>query len=363
MGLSVDIVKKLPGFQLEIKFDCEHGIVGILGASGSGKSMLLNCIAGLVKPDEGNITLNGIPFFDSEKRINLPPRERKTGFLFQNYAMFPHLTIAENVTFGLGHLSKEDQKSRATELLNRFHLRDLGTRYPSQISGGQQQRVALARAMAVEPRILLLDEPFSALDDYLRMHMIKEMLASLKEFEGNTLFVTHNIEEAYHLCEKIIVLHNGSIETFSDKEDLFRHPLSLETAKITGCKNIASAVKSSDTTIRVPDWDITATTGIHIKQDNGFAGIRANHISLANGEDSSTGGHGVQENNYPVWIVDESEAPFRTTLYLKFGSAPTGQDEYHIQWEMSRDDREVIRKLPQPLWIHLDPTHVFFVEK
>ena len=197
MELYVDIKKKFPGFSLNIQFEGSKERIGLLGASGSGKSMTLRCIAGLVKPDEGKIIVNGKIFFDSEKGINLKPQNRKVGFLFQNYALFPHLTIKENIAFGIIGLSYSDRDLKVLQLLEKFHLTGLENRYPHQVSGGQQQRVALARTIATEPDILLLDEPFSALDEHLRSHMTKEMLGFLKEFNGSTLFVTHNMEEAY----------------------------------------------------------------------------------------------------------------------------------------------------------------------
>lgn len=354
MSLYIDIIKKLPGFKLQVKLSCGKDIIGVLGASGSGKSMLLNCVAGLIKPDEGKILLNDKTFFDSEKKINLPPKDRKVGFLFQNYALFPNLTISENIAFGLDALSKTEKSKKVTELLERFHLSDMRNRYPSQISGGQQQRVALARAMAVEPEVLLLDEPFSALDDYLRMHMLKEMLTSLKEFNGSTLFVTHNMEEAYRLCDNIAVLNTGSVDTFAPKQDLFQSPSSLETARITGCKNTSAVVRRSEHDIEVPVWGIQVKTNMKIEYEKGFIGIRANHIKLA--DDSN------KENCFPAWIADESEAPFRTTLYLKFGSKPAKPDDFHIQWEIGKEQIGAIKSLSQPVMIYLDPKYIFYVQ-
>lgn len=355
MGLFIDIEKKLASFKLQMEFSCEEGIIAVLGASGSGKSMLLNCIAGLVKPDKGKIVLDGIEYFNSDKKINLSPQNRKTGYLFQNYAMFPHLTIEENISFGLGSLGKEDQKRLATDLLERFHLSGMGQRYPSQISGGQQQRVALARAMAVEPRILLLDEPFSALDTYLKAQMMKEMHEALNKFGGTAIFVTHNIEEAYRLSDSILILNNGRVEAFESKEALFEHPTSQEIAKISGCKNIVSAIRNSQNELQIKDWGIGLEVDKTIETEEGFLGIRANNISLA--------GQANKVNNFPVWIADESEGPFRTTLYLKIGSPPSQLDDFHLQWEMSRGERNKIRKLPMPLEIHIDPKNAFFMTR
>jgi ABC-type sulfate/molybdate transport systems ATPase subunit len=354
MGLYVDIKKKLPGFKLQVELSAEQGIIGILGASGSGKSMLLNCIAGLIRPDEGEIILNGKTFFDSAKKINLPPQQRKVGFLFQNYALFPHMTVAENIAFALGDLTRTDAEKRVAVLIDRLHLHNMEKRYPSQISGGQQQRVALARAMAVEPEILLLDEPFSALDDYLRTQMMKEMLASLKGFEGSTLFVTHNIEEAYRLCDDIAIINTGRVDSFGSKRDLFENPLSFEAAKITGCKNLAAAVRKAENTLEIPDWGITVKTKKPIDKEEGFAGIRANHIRLAD--------DGQTENCFPAWITDESEGPFRTILYLKIGSEPSRPDDYHLLWETPKTQRAELSDITKPIRIYLDPDRVFFVK-
>lgn len=353
MSLYVDIKKNLPGFKLQIKLACEPGIIGILGASGSGKSMLLNCIAGLISPDEGKIILNDKTFFDSGKSINLAPRDRKTGFLFQNYALFPHLSIAENIAFGLDGLSKSEKHNKVIELMKRFHLEGMKKRYPSQISGGQQQRVALARALAVEPEILLLDEPFSALDNHLKEHMMKDMLATLKDFQGSTLFVTHNIEEAYRLCDRIAILNTGRVETFDRKQEIFKNPQSLEAAIITGCKNIAAAIRKSEHLLEIPDWGIQVKSHMKINSEKGFAGIRANDIKLA--EDCT------RENCIPAWIMDESESPFLSTLYLKIGPELKHSDSYDIQWEMGTEQRDAIKNLAQPINIYLDPMRVFFI--
>lgn len=355
MGLSIDIQKDLPGFRLQVRLSSEPGIIGILGASGSGKSMLLNSVAGLIVPDHGRIVLNDQTFFDSEKSIDRAPRERKVGFLFQNYALFPHLTLAENIGFGLDRLPKSERKQKTHELMAMFNIADMAGRYPSQISGGQQQRAALARALAVEPDILLLDEPFSALDNHLKNNLMQEMQVSLQGFPGITLFVTHNVDEAYRFCDRIAVLENGRVEGFGPKEEIIQRPSSLAAARITDCKNIAAAIGKSEYTVQVPDWGIEVKTDSKIGGEKGFAGIRANHIGLA--EDGSL------ENCFPVWIAAESAGPFRTSLYLKIGSPPRSPDDYHLQWEISREQRGGILALPEPFRVWLDPQRVFFVPR
>ena len=315
--------------------------------------MLLNSVAGLIKPDKGRILLDEMPFFDEGRKINLPPRKRPTGYLFQNYALFPHMTGMENIAFGLADMDKQEQQRRASALLARFHLDQLGKRYPTQLSGGQQQRVALARALAVDPKVLLLDEPFSALDQHLKTHMLKDMKEALKHFDGPTLFVTHNMDEVYHLCDKVLILNQGQVETFGEKEDIFQRPPTLAAAQITGCKNIVSVTRKSDHAVNIPEWGAALMLETPLTGEKGFMGIRETQIRLAADE---------EQNAFPVWIADESEGPFRTTLYLKIGSPAQDTGDFHLQWEMSKTERETVRRLPAPFHIYIDPTKVFFMK-
>lgn len=355
MGLDIKIEKALPGFSLNMELNCAKGITGILGASGSGKSMLLGCIAGLIKPDKGSIALDGKTFFDSVRKINLSPQNRKTGILFQNYALFPHMTIRENITFALDALPKDEKNARVQKLLDRFHIADFAARYPSQISGGQQQRVALARALAVEPDILLLDEPFSALDQHLKQSLMKDMLETLKDYQGCVLFVTHNMEEAFRMCERLVIVSNGCIETEGVKHELFSRPPTYESAVITGCKNIKKAIRSSKDEVSIPEWGISLKTTMKIESAEGFAGIRANHIRLA--EDGDSG------NCFTAFIADESEAPFTTTLYLKLHEKPESKDDYQLQCEIRKERRASIVDSSQPISVFIDPQYVFFTDK
>ncbi|MDF2632452.1 MAG: ABC-type sulfate/molybdate transport system, ATPase component, partial [Caproiciproducens sp.] len=180
MSISVDITKTLGNFRLNVKFEAQDEILALLGASGSGKSMTLKCIAGVEKPDAGRIVLGGRVLFDSEQKINLSPQKRKTGYLFQHYALFPNMTVEENIAAGIC-APKREKGEKIQEKIKAFYLNGLEKHYPSQISGGQQQRVALARILASEPEILMLDEPFSALDSYLRWQMEQEMSGVLEK--------------------------------------------------------------------------------------------------------------------------------------------------------------------------------------
>ncbi len=205
--------------------------------------MILRCIAGLETPDTGQIVLNGNILFDSEKKINLPTHDRRVGFLFQNYALFPHLTVSENIAFGLPKgLSKIAVEQRVQARSQALELFKFGHRYPRELSGGQQQRVALARALASEPEILLLDEPFSALDTYLRDRLEKLLRTTLVDYSGITLFVTHNLEEAYRICPNLLVVEDGKIAAFNFKKQIFDRPPSRHVAQLTGCKNFSRAI-------------------------------------------------------------------------------------------------------------------------
>lgn len=353
MKLELNIHKDYPGFTLDMNLSTSARRVGILGASGSGKSMLLKCLCGLITPDSGFIQLGDRVLFDSQKKINLPPRQRRVGFLFQNYALFPHLTVLQNITFGLDDLPPQQRQETAESLMARFHLAELAGRYPGQLSGGQQQRVALARAMAPDPDILFLDEPFSALDEHLRSHMIKAMLEDLKDYRGTVLLVTHNIEEVYRLCDHLVIISGGSINATGPKEKLFQHPVTMEGARVTGCKNLAPAFLKSNGVLDIPKWGIFATSAELPSKAAGWAGIRANHILLADEKH--------QENLFSAWIAERSEAPFRITLYLKLNQPAEHPGDFDVQWEISRDAWHTVRELPQPLTVSFPARHMMFL--
>ena len=254
MSLEVAIEKNVPGFRLAVEFTADGAPLGLLGPSGSGKTMTLRAIAGLETPDRGRIVLHGRVLFDSEQGINVPARARRIGLLFQNYALFPHLTVSENIAFGLRDLPDAEKNRRVTEQLAAAHLDGFAERYPATLSGGEQQRVALARALAIEPAALLLDEPFSALDTHLRGALERQLRETLASYGGSTLFVSHNLEEAYRVCEKLVVLARGSVAAQGLKEEIFRHPPTLEVARVTGCKNFSRARRMADGRVEALDW-------------------------------------------------------------------------------------------------------------
>jgi len=226
--LTVDIQKKLGAFSLNVSFNAADGVTGILGASGCGKSMTLRCIAGIEKPDQGRITLDDAVLFDSEQGINLKPQERKVGYLFQNYALFPNMTVEKNILCGLYHeKDKAERKRMLDDTIHLLKLEGLEKHLPSQLSGGQQQRVALARILVNKPRLLMLDEPFSALDSHLRGQLRIQMKKLLEHYGGPTLMVTHNSDEACDLCGQIALMDAGAILTLRPTKELFREKVTV----------------------------------------------------------------------------------------------------------------------------------------
>ena len=280
MSLVVEIRKKVKGFSLDINFRTDGLNLGILGASGSGKSMTLKCIAGVEDPDEGRIVLNGKVLFDSEKRINLKPQDRNVGYLFQNYALFPHMTVEENIGAGL-RLSPNDKKLKVSEAIESFHLNGMEKKYPNQLSGGQQQRVALARAIVYKPDILLLDEPFSALDSYLKEQLHIVVLELLKFYDGEVLMVTHSSDEVYRFTDRLAIMDRGRTVLAGDTKEIFRQPRLLSAARLTGCRNISSCRVLSSNSVYAINWDMVLETESAVTEKTSHIGIRGNAIEAA----------------------------------------------------------------------------------
>lgn len=356
MNLLVHIKKQLQGFNLEVSFQENEGILGFLGASGSGKSMTLRCIAGIDTPDSGRIILNDRVLFDSEKKINVPIRKRKVGFLFQNYALFPHLTVENNIGFGLHKkVSKEEIRKIINNKISMLRLSGLENRFPFELSGGQQQRVALARALVTEPDILLLDEPFSALDEYLRAQMVEELSEDLSNYNGKIIFVTHNMEEAYQLCHRICVFSKGRIEEQGTREDIFKNPSTITTANLTGCKNISKARLIESNTVEAVDWgckiQLPADADAQIK----YIGLREHYITL---DDNYN-----RVNSFFCWPVSISSTLFRTRVYLKLNKEPLNKQDYHLIWDISNEQWEKIKDNPRPWKIRICTENLIFIRE
>ena len=337
MSLTVRIRKDFGAFKLDVDFKAENGVTSLLGASGCGKSMTLKCIAGIEKPDEGRIELDGTVLFDAEKRINLPPQKRQVGYLFQNYALFPNMTVRQNILCGLCREKDGSvREKRLAEALRMMQLEGLENHRPSQLSGGQQQRTALARILVSDPKLLLLDEPFSALDGHLRDSLKIELRDMLKSFGREVLMVTHDRSEAYNMSERIAVMDKGRLLCVKPTKELFADPGSVQAAILTGCKNVAPARRLDAHTAEVPDWGVRLTTKQEIREGLCAVGIRAHYFSPL-----------AQQNRFPVCYVEEMEEPFEHILQFRY--AGQKEDSPPIWWRLPKDKKPA--QFPEELGI------------
>lgn len=330
--LYVNIKKKVGSFLLDLEFEAKDETLALLGASGCGKSMTLKCIAGVETPDEGTIILNDKVLFHSKKKINLLPQHRKVGLLFQNYALFPNMTMRENIAIAIAknHTNKDEIINKK---IDDFSLNGLENNYPHQMSGGQQQRVALARMLVNEPEILMFDEPFSALDEHLRWQMEQELIQVLKQHNGSSLYVSHNKDEVYRISDRIAVLDSGSIDSINDKESLFNKPTNLNTAIITGCKNISKIRRIDKDYIHAIDWDLILKCDEIPGKDSKYVGIHTTNIDLAITPQKQNKKF-LGENEYALNIVDKIQNIFTTIFILSTKTDSKIRDKSIIYMEI-----------------------------
>lgn len=326
MSLSVDIEKKLGGFSLRVQLDTDDAITGLLGASGCGKSLTLQCIAGIQRPDRGRIVLDGTVLFDSERRIDLPPQQRRVGFLFQQYALFPTMTVVQNIRCGAHALPKAEREAVTREMIALLHLEGLESLRPAQLSGGQAQRVALARMLAARPRLLLLDEPFSALDAHLRDQLQPQLRELLQQVGRQTVLVTHSRDEAYRLCSRLCILESGRAVRTGPTKAVFADPQSVAAARLTGCKNLAEARRLDETTVEVPAWGIRLQTAAPVPQDLCAVGLRAHYFHPR-----------TAVNRFAVQPTGSMEEPFEWCLLFRYAGQNPGSDT--LWWRMPKEKK------------------------
>jgi molybdate transport system ATP-binding protein len=325
MSLEVQIKKQLGRFRLNVAFETGEGLTGLLGASGCGKSMTLKCIAGLVTPDEGRVVLDGRVLFDSAKGISLPPQKRRVGYLFQHYALFPNMTVEQNIAAGVREKSRREDTVAA--LTQAFYLEELGKKYPRQLSGGQQQRVALARILASEPQALLLDEPFTALDSYLKWQVELELRDQLAQFPGPVVFVTHAREEIYRLCSQVCVLSHGQSDPMQSVKELFEAPATLSACLLSGCKNFSRAREAGEGRVEAADWGAVLETGRPAPEGLSHVGVRAHFIRPR---------PAAGDNTIPCRVERVVEDVFSTIVML---STPGGAEGYSmLRMELGKED-------------------------
>jgi len=351
--LEVNAERRLETFTLKVSFETSQGAVGLLGPSGAGKSMSLRMIAGVTTPDRGRIVLNDRVLFDSDTKQNLPAAKRRIGVVFQDYALFPHLTVAENVGFGLRQLPERERQTRIDENLASMQIADLTNRFPREISGGQRQRVAIARCMAINPDALLLDEPFAALDPHLRRQTEEQLRKTLSGFKGPVVFVTHDMEEAFRFCTNLLVLDRGIVIAAGPKHQLFEDPGTVAAARLTGCKNIMAAVPAGPNRVSIPAWDCELETAQPVGSTVTHIGYRSHQIRFVDEESA--------ENVLPCWLVGTNEAPHEMTLYLRLRTRPEGGEQAHLQADVPKDFWRTLSSKPQPWNIILDPARLLLL--
>lgn len=346
MGLQVQIYKKVGNFVLDMAFETDGTgpeVIGLLGASGCGKSCTLRCVAGIERPDRGRIILDGVTLFDSGKGIDLPPQKRRIGYLFQNYALFPNMTVEQNILSGLAWEKNPGvRKAELSRILSMMQLEGLEGRRPCQLSGGQAQRAALARILVNRPRLIMLDEPFCALDSHLREKLqfqVKEILGS----SGRTaLLVTHSWDEACHLCHRVGVMDKGRLLTVKGTKALFTDPESICAALLTGCKNIAPAYKSGEHEVEVPDWGVRLRTAQPVREGVQAVAIRAHHFA-AESEGNRAAVEYLREMREPIERIVEfrwkSQPDHSAALWWR---GPVGHSSVVLPGELGVDPANVL---------------------
>ena len=304
--------------------------------------MTLKSIAGIVDPDNGFVSLTTDEeniYFDSNKKVNLKPQKRNVGYLFQNYALFPNMTVEENIAVGL---HKNSDEKILSEMIKRFHLEGLEKRYPRQLSGGQQQRVALARIMAYSPDVILLDEPFSAMDTFLKEQLRIELVNSLKDFDGFSILVTHNRDEAFQFCDALIVLDKGKVIAKGDTHHVFENPKKVQVARLTGCKNISKIEIIDDYHIKSLDWGVVFEVSEKLTPNITHMGIRAHDFSPAQKDDVNAFG-----------TVNSTllEMPFEWEITLANG----------LWWKMDKQIHDHEFEIPD--YLKVDPKNIILLEE
>lgn len=366
MSIKVQIQRKLDSFLLDISFQSTSRRIGILGASGCGKSMTLKSIAGIETPDKGYIEVGGRTLFDWDNRINLKPQKRNVGYLFQNYALFPTMTVEKNIAAGLKG-RRQDNEARVQKMVKKFQLEGLEKRLPGQLSGGQQQRAALARIMAYEPDVILLDEPFSALDMYLKDRLQQELMDMLADYKGTVIMVSHNRDELYRFSEELLIIDQGHIVAAGETKELFRNPVSKEAARLTGCKNFSRARRMDEHTVEAEDWGVTLHTKGKVPEDVQWLGYRAHDFVPVWGERG--------ENMLRFDMESSASLPFERNYYLRpessadhAGSKSTAtgakgdQKAENICWFVQREKIEELEERGLPDYLLFREKMILFLK-
>lgn len=348
--MYIDVEKKLKDFNLKIQFEATDGVTGLLGASGSGKSMTLRCIAGIDKPDRGRIVVNDRIFFDSKNKINLAVQKRNVGFLFQNHALFPNMTVESNIIAGM---KKKESKTKEIleQHIKQFRLVGLEKHYPAQLSGGQQQRVALARIFARNPDVLLLDEPFSALDTFLKWELSCEISEILKSYEHSTLFVSHSRDEIFNLCDKVAVLDNGKVDKIDVLRNVFSKPELVSVTKLTGCKNISAIKHLGNNRFEAVDWGVALKVAVPLTPQITHIGIRSHFFEPTNI---------IEENTIEIEVINVIESQFKVSVLFK----PLGKRALKaLCWDFERINFEKVETTGLPRFLKIAAQNIMLLRE
>ncbi len=353
MSLDMKVKKNFGGFELDVELHAGNETLALLGASGCGKSMTLRCIAGIVTPDEGYICVDGETLFDSEKKIDVPVQKRHIGLLFQNYALFPNMNVEQNIMLGMKSrsLSKAEKAEECRRVIDKFYLGGLEKHSIRQLSGGQQQRVALARIIVSAPKILMLDEPFSALDSFLRWELEQELMKVLEEFQGTSLLVSHNRDEVYRISDHIAVMADGHVDCFDEKKRIFEDPYTYQSAMLTGCKNFSRAEYIDGNHVYAEDWGCSLKVSRHVTAGVKYIGLRTHAVHPSMGR---------SENVITCEVLQSIEDLNEMILLLSCDGRDSSFSQLHItmskaEWNMQEEKDKVS--------IYLEPETILVMDR
>lgn len=354
MAVCINIKKELEEFSIGLKIKSSSNRIGILGASGCGKSMTLKMLAGIEPPEKGRIQIGSKVMFDSENRINVKPKKRNVGYLFQNYALFPAMTVEENIAAGLRG-GKEENKRRVREMTERFRLEGLEKRFPGELSGGQQQRTALARIMAYEPEVILLDEPYGALDTFLRDRLEQELLNMLKDYEGTAILVSHSRDEIYRFSEELLIMEEGKAAAFGKSRDIFENPQKIAAARLIGCKNISRVEILDKHHMKAVDFGILLYTKREIPEDTAAVGLWAHEFVPVWGA--------PQENCIRMQIESRAELPFEWKFYIKPETEEGSGQEESLCWFVQKGKGKELSERGLPDYLKFPEEKLLFLKE
>ena len=368
--LEVRLVKRLPGFTLDVEWTAGEGVAALFGPSGAGKTLTLQCLSGLLEPDAGRVVVDDRVLFDAETGVDLPPQRRQIGYVFQGYALFPHLSVADNIGFGLRDRPRAEARGRAADVIARMGLEGFEARRPHELSGGQRQRVALGRALAPDPALLLLDEPLSALDATLRQSLRDDLRRILAEWRTAAVLVTHDFTEAYRLGDRIVVYEAGRVIQSAPRAELLWQPASARVAGIVGIRNVLHGTVLKATPERIQfRWRgqvleaVNSPTRSYLPAPESPLAffIRPEYVRLIRKDrDSPDPGHHM--NLMEGRVVGEADFGTTWTLYVRLDAAgEPAQGEYDLEIEVPRLVYEILDIARDRHWqlsIHRGSIHV-----